>query len=416
MTLIYNIGIRLYSLMIFIASFFNEKAKFIYKGRKNSWEKIKNANLGSDVIWIHCASLGEFEQGRPVIEKIKEQNSKFKIVLTFFSPSGFEVRKNYKEADLVVYLPSDTKRNANKFIKILNPKIAIFVKYEYWHHFFNALNKNHIPIYMVSAIFRPSQLFFKKYGGWYRNILKCVTRFYLQDEKSAKLLDSIGINNYKIVGDTRFDRVAEIAATAPRFHDIEKFIQGKKVMVVGSSWPADEELISKFINKSNEDFKFIIAPHEIGEDKIKDLIEKLNASVLRYTEIKKSDNLDVKVLIIDTIGMLSFIYQYADIAYVGGGFGKGIHNILEAATFGIPILFGPNHKKFKEAIDLIEKGGAFSISNEKNIELIVDKFFYTENNNEYSISSSKTKGYVDKMSGATTIIIKDFEELLNAIV
>lgn len=409
MTLLYNIGIKLYSIMIFIASFFNEKAKFIHKGRKNSWEIIENANLGSDVIWIHCASLGEFEQGRPIIEKIKIQNSKYKVVLSFFSPSGYEVRKNYKEADLVVYLPADTNRNAKKLIKLINPKIAIFVKYEYWYHYFKELNNNQIPIYMVSAIFRPSQLFFKNYGGWYKNILEFVTHFYLQDQKSADLLSSIGVTNYNVVGDTRFDRVAEIAATAPRFENIEEIIQGKKVMVVGSSWPQDEDIIAEYINKSSDDFKFIIAPHEIEDSKIKNLISKLKVSYLRYTQLSGASDKNSKVLIIDTIGMLSFIYQYADIAYIGGGFGKGIHNILEAATFGIPVIFGPNHTKFKEAMDLIEKGGAFPIKDEKDVEIIMNNFFYSENKDDYESTCFKTKSYVQEMSGATAVIMKDLK-------
>lgn len=408
MSIIYNLGIALYSFAIYIASFFNEKAEFLKNGRKNIWKEIENANLGEDVVWFHSASLGEFEQGRPLIEKIKKDFPQYKIVLTFFSPSGYEIRKNYKEADLIIYLPADTERNAAKFLKAINPKKVFFIKYEYWHHFFKEINSRDIPLYMVSAIFRPSQMFFKKGGGWYRNILKSVTHFYIQDEKSAELLKSIGFENYSVVGDTRFDRVSEIAASAPKFEDIEKIISGKKVLVAGSTWPPDEDILVEYINNSQDDFKFIIAPHEIGDDKIKTLISKLKVPYIRYTEINKVANKDAKVLIIDTIGMLSFIYQYADVAYIGGGFGKGIHNILEAATFGIPVVFGPKHTKFKEAVDLLELEGGFTISNKKEFAELLSTLFYSETFMVYENSKLKAKEYVQKMSGATEFIMKNF--------
>lgn len=408
MSIIYNLGIALYSFAIYIASFFNEKAKFLKNGRKNIWKEIENANLGEDVVWFHSASLGEFEQGRPLIEKIKKDFPQYKIVLTFFSPSGYEIRKNYKEADLIIYLPADTKRNAAKFLKAINPKKVFFIKYEYWHHFFKEINSREIPLYMVSAIFRPSQMFFKKGGVWYRNILKSVTHFYIQDEKSAELLKSIGFENYSVVGDTRFDRVSEIAASAPKFEEIEKIISGKKVLVAGSTWPPDEDILVEYINNSQDDFKFIIAPHEIGDDKIKTLISKLKVPYIRYTEINKAENKDAKVLIIDTIGMLSFIYQYADVAYIGGGFGKGIHNILEAATFGIPVIFGPKHMKFKEAVDLLELEGGFTISNKKEFAELLSTLFYSETFIVYENSKLKAKEYVQKMSGATEFIMKNF--------
>ncbi len=408
MSIIYNLGIALYSFAIYVASFFNEKAKFLKNGRKNIWKEIENANLGEDVVWLHSASLGEFEQGRPLIEKIKTDFPQYKIVLTFFSPSGYEIRKNYKEADLIIYLPADTKRNAAKFLKAINPKKVFFIKYEYWHHFFKEINSREIPLYMVSAIFRPSQMFFKKGGVWYRNILKSVTHFYIQDEKSAELLKSIGFENYSVVGDTRFDRVSEIAASAPKFEEIEKIISGKKVLVAGSTWPPDEDILVEYINNSQDDFKFIIAPHEIGDDKIKTLISKLKVPYIRYTEINKVANKDAKVLIIDTIGMLSFIYQYADVAYIGGGFGKGIHNILEAATFGIPVIFGPKHTKFKEAVDLLELEGGFTISNKKEFAELLSTLFYSETFIVYENSKLKAKEYVQKMSGATEFIMKNF--------
>lgn len=408
MSIIYNLGIALYSFAIYVASFFNEKAKFLKNGRKNIWKEIENANLGEDVVWLHSASLGEFEQGRPLIEKIKTDFPQYKIVLTFFSPSGYEIRKNYKEADLIIYLPADTKRNAAKFLKAINPKKVFFIKYEYWHHFFKEINSREIPLYMVSAIFRPSQMFFKKGGVWYRNILKSVTHFYIQDEKSAELLKSIGFENYSVVGDTRFDRVSEIAASAPKFEEIEKIISGKKVLVAGSTWPPDEDILVEYINNSQDDFKFIIAPHEIGDDKIKTLISKIKVPYIRYTEINKVANKDAKVLIIDTIGMLSFIYQYADVAYIGGGFGKGIHNILEAATFGIPVIFGPKHTKFKEAVDLLELEGGFTISNKKEFAELLSTLFYSETFIVYENSKLKAKEYVQKMSGATEFIMKNF--------
>jgi 3-deoxy-D-manno-octulosonic-acid transferase len=403
MLLIYNLFLRIYLILIFIFSFFNKKAKKWIAGRKN-----RNLIHQEASIWFHFASLGEFEQGRPVLEKMRSLHSDQIIVVTFFSPSGYEVRKNTPLADHVYYLPLDTAKNAAEFIGNINPTLAIFTKYEYWYHYFNELNKRQIPLYIISGIFRPKQIFFKWYGGLHRQMLGFVTRFFVQDEQSAALLKTVGINNVTVSGDTRFDRVWENAQSPKQLGVIEKLKAGKPIFIGGSTWPKDEELIASLI-PLYPDWKFIIAPHEIGEAKIQTLLQLIpQGKAIRFSEISESSVLDnYTVLVIDNIGMLSSLYQYGEVAFIGGGFGAGIHNILEAAAFGLPVIFGPRYQKFKEACDVVEKQLGFSVINGEELKevadiLIADKAYRDE-------VGIKIKAYVKANTGATQKFMEEIK-------
>jgi 3-deoxy-D-manno-octulosonic-acid transferase len=404
MNILYQLSILLYTFAIRVTAIFNPKAKLWITGRKNIFEKLEQKLAGNTrpLIWIHCASLGEFEQGRPIIESLKEQMPETRILLTFFSPSGYEVRKNYKEADYIFYLPADTIGNAKRFIKIANPTEVIFVKYEFWFNYIQQLNKRNIPIIIVSAIFRPTQHFFKSYGGWFRKGLARISHFYVQTKESAALLQSIGITNVTISGDTRFDRVAAIAAQCKSFPLIEQFKGNHKIFLAGSSWPIDETLINTLYQEKS-DLKFIIAPHEVHEEHIKAIEKLFSGKTLRYSQANTTNISQANILIIDSIGILSHLYQYAYMAYIGGAFGKGLHNILEAATFGKPVIFGPNYEKFKEAKDLIANGGAFCIHNAK--ELIKETTLLLSNDQAYNKASQQCLSYVNTMKGATQLIV-----------
>jgi len=406
MLLIYNIGVRLYFFAIYFASFINKKAKLWINGRKN----ILYAKYGKSV-WFHFASLGEFEQGRPVLEYIRKTHPDKKIVVTFFSPSGYEIRKNTPLADVVYYLPLDTSANAHKFIDTIQPEMAIFTKYEYWYHFFNELDQRHVPLYIISGIFRPDQVFFKWYGGLHRKMLNFVTCFFVQDEASEQLLRSIGINNVKVSGDTRFDRVWANAQQPKELQKVDNFKNNRKLFIAGSTWPDDEKLVAGLV-LDYTDWKFIFAPHEISEEKINALIGLLpDNSAIRYSQLDGTHLplTNYQTLIIDNIGMLSSLYQYADIAYIGGGFGVGIHNTLEAAAFGLPVIFGPNYSKFKEARDMVAQQIGFSINNEPELKSTVA--FLVEDNIHYKAICEKTRGYVKENTGATGIIVENISPL-----
>ncbi len=404
MAFLYNIGIRTYTLAIRLASPFNEKAALWIKGRKNIQKKISTVNKGSHrLVWFHAASLGEFEQGRPVMEALKKEQPDTRILLTFFSPSGYEIRKNYAGADYIYYLPADTPRNARHFIESVQPDAAVFVKYEYWYNYLNQLNKRHIPTYLISAIFRKEQPFFKTWGGLHRKMLHFFTRMFIQDEESARLLSSIGIQAFEQTGDTRFDRVKQIADTAQDINKVAHFLNGAPAVVCGSTWPPDEELLLDYINRDNTDFKWIIAPHEIGENHIRTILGKCQKKVIRYTQDEAGET-DAKVLIIDCIGLLSSIYRYGKIAYIGGGFGVGIHNTLEAAVYGIPVIFGPRYQKFNEAVTLIQQGGAFSIHNKTELDELLDSLLQDQAITE--TAGRQALAYVNSQLGATAIIMK----------
>lgn len=405
MHFLYNIGIYLYFTLIVLASVFNKKAKKWVGGRKNIYSRLQQKiDPSQKLIWFHAASLGEFEQGRPVIESFRTKYPDYKILLTFFSPSGYEIRKDYEQADFVFYLPIDSKQNAKKFIQIVNPDIVVFIKYEFWYNYINELKNNNIPIFTISAIFRKNQHFFQWYGGWSRSMLRNLTSLFVQNQDSYDLLQSIHMNNMIVSGDTRFDRVFTIAQQAKTFPLVQKFAGQYKVLLAGSTWPHGENLISKLLSETNE-IKLIIAPHEVHEERITS-IQKLfsKKNTILYSEAEESSIEAADVLIIDQIGILSGLYQYCDIAYIGGGFGKGIHNILEAATFGKPVIIGPNYQKFKEAVDLIELGGSFSVSNETNLSKVFSRL--VESNEDYTIASNICKTFIEENRGATDKILK----------
>jgi 3-deoxy-D-manno-octulosonic-acid transferase len=404
MTFAYNLGIRVYYALVLLASLFNHKARLWIDGRRNLFKNLKN-NIDSNATyaWFHASSLGEFEQGRPIIEALKQHYPDIKVILTFFSPSGYEIRKNYKGADYICYLPLDTKRNAREFIKIVNPKWVFFIKYEYWYHFLKRVHKNNSKLYLVSGIFRKEQLFFKAYGSWYRKMLRFFDHLFVQNTESADLLNSIGIKNFTIAGDSRFDRVVQIAEQSKEIEIAGKFSEGFKVIVGGSTWEPDEKILIDYIQSTDKNYKLIIAPHEIQPEHIKQITDKISLPYTLYSQANDANLNDARVLIIDNIGMLSSLYKYGQVAYIGGGFGAGIHNTLEASVYGIPVIFGPNYKKFQEAVDLIETKAGYSINNSQEFIALADALF--NNTSELKTAGEAAGDYVRKMKGATEILL-----------
>lgn len=407
----YNIAIYLYLIGVAIYSRFNEKVRKMWCGERDAFRILREqVDPNARYVWFHAASLGEFEQGRPLIEQMKREHPEIKILLTFFSPSGYEVRKNYEGADIICYLPLDTITNARRFLRIIRPEMAFFIKYEFWYNYLHILKHRNVPVYSVSSIFRDGQVFFKWYGRQYGKVLKCFTHFYVQNEKSRELLAKIGLTNATITGDTRFDRVLQIKEQAKQLPIVEKFTNGHKVFIAGSSWQPDEEIFVKYFNE-HSDWKLIIAPHVIGEDHLQQ-IEKLleGRKVVRYTEVQENNAADsslqdADVLIINCFGLLSSIYHYADVTYVGGGFGVGIHNTLEAAVWDVPVIFGPNNNKFHEAQGLKACEGGFEITNYEDFEQLMNRF---ESDADYLKKSGIQAGnYVKQMSGATKRILSD---------
>ena len=408
MKVLYNLGILIFSALAHLAAPFNSRASFWVKGRKKWAEKIaEKIKPGDSVIWIHCASLGEFEQGRPVIEAIKKKKPGFKILLTFFSPSGYEIRKNYNNADCISYLPADTPGNASKFIGLVKPEFVIFVKYEFWNNYISALYRNKIPLYLISGIFRPGQHFFKWWGSFFRGILMKFEKIFVQDQRSLDLLLGIGIKKVSLAGDTRFDRVVQIAGTARIIQKLEQFRGDEKLFLAGSSWRQDEEIIAEYINSFPNRMKWVIAPHEIDKSNIERIEKLLKVGHVRFSEYDE-DSVDARVLIIDNIGMLSSAYRYAYVAAIGGGFGKGIHNILEPACWGVPVVFGPNHERFKEAVDLLNTGGAKTFLTFDDFKRILD--LWLSDDKIYTISADIASNYVKVNAGATEIIIKEISQ------
>ncbi|MBA4054516.1 MAG: 3-deoxy-D-manno-octulosonic acid transferase [Marivirga sp.] len=403
MIILYNLLISFLHIGSNVAAIFNEKARDFVRGRKKVFESLDSSfkNNQSRVVWMHCASLGEFEQGRPLIELLRKEYPEMKILLTFFSPSGYRVRQNYDQAHLVCYLPWDSLGNASRLIKIVKPSIAIFVKYEYWYHYTTELKKNNIPILSISSIFRKDQLFFRTYGGFYRKILQNFSYFFVQNEVSLDLLHSIGIRQCTLAGDTRFDRVYQIVKQGEELPVARRFKNDQKTFVLGSCWPEDLEVMIPFIN--SHEIKFIIAPHEISESFILQIEKGLQVKSIRYSNAKDKVLEDYQVLIIDNIGMLSRLYRYGEFAFVGGAFGKGLHNILEAACYGIPIFFGSkNYSKFQEAVDLINRGGAFEI---KDYEDLKTKYEMLNEPESFLLACEVTKHYVTENLGATEKIM-----------
>lgn len=397
-----------------IASLFNEKVRKMWRGERQAISTIK-AKICPDAqyIWVHAASLGEFEQGRPIIERIKAEHPEYKVLLTFFSPSGYEVRKNYDGADIITYLPLDTPRNARRFLRAIRPVCAIFIKYEFWYNYLHILKHRGVPVYSVSSIFRPEQIFFRWYGRGYARVLKCITHFFVQNEESKQLLgDKLGITDVTVTGDTRFDRVLAIAHQAKDLPLVDAFKGNKKAFIAGSSWQPDEEIFIPYF-QSHDDWQLIIAPHVIGEDhlrQIEQLLSKCGRKAVRYSQLQKGSVADAAAmskgsaaLIIDCFGLLSSIYRYADVTYVGGGFGVGIHNLLEAAVWKKPVLFGPNNQRFQEAQDLKACGGGIEITDAASFANAMDKLIA---DSSYLCASSVAAGdYVKTKSGATDIVI-----------
>lgn len=400
----YNLAIIIYGFGITFASLFNKKAKLWLNGRKGQWAGIESGFLHEDhVIWFHCASLGEFEQGRPVIEEYKKRNPDCSILLTFFSPSGYEIRKNYEHAEKVFYLPLDTLGNVRKFLNMVQPKLVVFVKYEFWYNYLHELYLKGIPVFLISANFREDQWFFKFYGKTFKKMLSYFTHLFVQNEKSAGILRKHGILNCTVSGDTRFDRVDQIQRQSKTLKIIEEFKNDQTLIVAGSTWKEDEEILIKYINEQKPGLKWILAPHEIDEAHIRFILNRLNRPGIRYSECNHKDIKEFDILIIDNIGLLSSLYGYGEIAYIGGGFGAGIHNVLEPAGYGIPVIFGPAYRKFQEAVDLVELGGGISI---KSYEDFVNRVKALLGPPESFVITGKIAGeYVQNNKGATQCIV-----------
>ena len=409
MLFLYNFIITIAGFLLKIIALFNPKMELFISGRKIVFETLSQKISRNDkTIWFHAASLGEYEQGLPVIEKIKEKYPSHKIVLTFFSPSGYEVRRNNAVADVTVYLPLDTKNNAQKFLKLVHPEMVFFIKYEYWPNYLNELRKLNTPAYLISGIFRENQIFFKWYGQLHRNALNAFRYFFVQNENSKKLLLQLGKTNVLVSGDTRFDRVATILEKDNTLGFISEFKKDTLTIVVGSSWPKDEELLIQYINSCTQNVKFIIAPHNIKTDQIQQLEKNIDKKTVLFSEKEDKNLADFDVFIIDTIGILTKIYSYADIAYVGGGFGNpGVHNILEPATFGVPIIIGPNFSHFAEATALVNLGGCISINNNKELTENLDKLISDEIYRKKK--GSICNNYVNKNKGATSLILSKIQ-------
>ena len=395
----YNIVIYIYLIGVVIASLFSKKVRNMWRGERRAIGIIKEKmDPNAQYVWFHAASLGEFEQGRPLMEQLKREHPEYKILLTFFSPSGYEVRKNYEGADIITYLPLDTIMNARRFLRTIRPVMAFFIKYEFWYNYLHILKYRKVPVYSVSSIFRPEQVFFKWYGRSYGRVLHCFTHFFVQNEISRQLLAKIGINEVTVVGDTRFDRVLQIKEAAKQLPVVEAFTDGHRTFVAGSSWQPDEDIFIPWFN-AHKDWKLIIAPHVIGEDHLQQILSKIEGKAVRYTQASAEEVRDAQVLIIDCFGLLSSIYHYGEVAYVGGGFGVGIHNLPEAAVWGVPVIFGPNNQRFQEAQQLKACGGGLEINGAADFQRIMDRI--DANPQQVEADGKKAGDYVKGKAGAT---------------
>ena len=412
--LFYDLSVNFYSGAILFASLFNKKAKRFIDGRKDQWKKISRAAAENHkpVAWFHCASLGEFEQGRPVMEAFKENYQQYAIFLTFFSPSGYEIRKNYEGADFVFYLPLDNVSNAEKLIRMIKPSIAFFIKYEFWYYYLKELHSKKIPTILFSAIFRENQLFFRKHGRFYRQMLDFYNHIFVQNQKSAELLSAIGIKNVEVSGDTRFDRVKQICSKPKEVEIAKKFAEGQNVMVLGSTWMSDMEIVEPLLNDQKIALKYIIAPHNISNNEMNQIEKMLNRKSIRFSKAELNEIGEYDILIIDNIGMLSSLYQYGILAYIGGAFRKALHNTLEAATYGIPVLFGNDetNNKFQEAIDLAREGAAFPITDIEHLVETVKKLL--NDAGDYQQAAQAASRYIERKTGATEMILQHIKTLL----
>ncbi|GGK65634.1 3-deoxy-D-manno-octulosonic acid transferase [Rufibacter glacialis] len=407
--ILYEVGVRAYGLGVRLAAPFHPKAALWVKGRKDVFQEIeqKLQNHTAPIAWFHCASLGEFEQGRPLIEAFRQKFPHYQIVLTFFSPSGYEIRKNYAGADYIFYLPLDTAENARRFLHLVKPQLAVFVKYEFWHHYTKALRKRHIPLFSISATFRPNQIYFQRNGEFYRRILERFTHIYTQNQESVQLLAGIGFTKMSLAGDTRVDRVLQNAQSAAPNPIAQAFKGDSPVMVIGSSWPQDMAVLLPFLQQQLPTLKFILAPHEIHDKELTQQEQQFPGQAIRYSQADAATVANYRLLLIDNIGMLSGLYQYATYAYVGGAFGKGLHNTLEPAAFGPPIFFGPKYEKFQEAIDLVTAGSAFSVRSSQDLSQKFAKLL--EEPASLEKIRAKTQAYLQKQAGATDRILTSLE-------
>lgn len=402
MNFIYNTAISLYAAAAKIAALKNAKAKLMTRGQKRTLSVLEQKRGEGEYVWIHASSLGEFEQGRPLIEMIHRNRPELKILLTFFSPSGYEIRKNFSGADIICYLPFDKPHTVEQFLDLAKPAMAIFVKYEFWGNYLNSLKQRGIPTYIISSIFRPSQAFFRPWGGPFRKMLRCFTHIFVQDDTSQQLLAGIGIDNVTVAGDTRFDRVTDILAAGKKLPIIEKFTSSSNLtLIIGSSWQPDEDIVIPYFN-AHPELKLIIAPHEFNDDRLEAIMSRIERKTALYTQTTEDDAANLDCLIINCFGILSSCYRYADIAYIGGGFGAGIHNVNEAAVYGIPVIFGPNHSKFREAIELKECSGGFAITGKEDFNVIANRL--TTDAQSLAASGQAAGSYIQSHLGATKLI------------
>ena len=408
----YNIIMYAIQLGIMIASLFNEKVRKMWRGECDAIRVLREkVDPEAQYVWFHAASLGEFEQGRPLMEQLRKDYPQYKILLTFYSPSGYEVRKDYKGADIICYMPVDTVTNARRFLRTVRPVMAFFIKYEFWYNYLHILKHRQVPVYSVSSIFRPDQVFFRWYGRQYGRVLRCMTHFYVQNEQSRKLLSKIRLDNSTITGDTRFDRVLQIKDQAKVLPIVEAFAKGHKTFVAGSSWQPDEQLFAKYFNENCPDWRLVIAPHVVNDDHISAITALMpEKKVVRYTQTTAEEAADADVLIIDCYGLLSSIYRYGDVAYVGGGFGVGIHNVLEAAVWDMPVVFGPNNQRFQEAQALKAANGGFDIQGYEDLVQILNRL--TSDDNYRRETGNAAGHYVKDNAGATQLIMNEIKPFL----
>lgn len=401
----YTIAIYLYALAVRLASLTNRKARLMIKGHRKTWRTLRDhAKERQHYVWFHAASLGEFEQGRPLMERLRREHPEKRILLTFFSPSGYEVRKDYAGADLVCYLPFDTPLNARRFVRLVQPEKAFFIKYEFWHHYIDELHRAGVPVYSVSSIFRNDQIFFRPYGRGYARVLHHFNHFFVQNEASRRLLNSLGVTQVSVTGDTRFDRVIDIRNQAKSLPLAAALTGDSRTIVAGSTWPPDEEILIPYFNRHPE-LKLIIAPHEVNEERLRSIEQRLKRPALRYSQATPESSAQADCLIIDGYGLLSSLYRYATLAYVGGGFGVGIHNVPEAAVYGVPVFFGPNNQRFREARDLINEGGSFEVTSADDFQAQADRLLADER--ALAKSGQASGDYIRRNSGATEAIFRE---------
>ena len=406
----YTLAIRVFGLLAWVAARFRRPARLWVEGRRGWYRSLREDIRGKEnVVWFHAASLGEFEQGRPIIERVREEYPDHPILLTFFSPSGYEVRKNFDKVDCVHYLPLDTPGNARKFLDVVQPKIAVFIRYEYWYNFLRAMFRRHIPVIMVSSIFREDQIFFKPYGEWFRKALRRVSHFFVQNQESLALLESIGVENKDLSGDTRFDRVWDAAQDKREFPLVERFLAGGTCLMAGSTWPFDDRLLKEIV-PAFPDLKFVIVPHHVDEANIRRITDLFEGEVALYTRGEDQELENRQILVVDTIGILTYLYRVADLTYIGDGFGAGIHSIMEPAAFGMPIFFGPNYHNFQEAVDLVERKGVFAVKDQK--ELVEGIRRFADDERARQAVGRICREYIQEKRGATDRVMIGLRKFL----